>query len=90
MDINNEVDVIEDSNNEVDVLEKQKQKQTNESVVKNLVNNILDNNPKIVEGFNNGETKSIDETFLILKERIDFEITDEEIRNIIGEEILIR
>ena len=90
MDINNEVDVIEDSNNEADVLEKQKQKQINESIVKNLVNNILDNNPKIVEGFNNGETKSIDETFLILKERIDFEITDEEIRNIIGEEILIR
>lgn len=89
MDIN-EVDAMEDSNVNAADIERKKQKQEQENKIKTLVNEILDNNPKIVEDFNNGETKSIDETVIILKEKIDFEMSNEEIRNIIGEQILIR
>ena len=55
-----------------------------------LTNKILDSNPDIVDNFNNGNIGAIGDTVEKLKEKVDFDITDETLNNIVGEEILTR
>ncbi|MGL4654515.1 MAG: hypothetical protein ACRCWM_01310 [Sarcina sp.] len=61
-----------------------------EELCRKLTNKILDSNPDIVENFNNGNITAIDDTVLLLKEKVDFDISDEALNNIVGEEILTR
>ncbi|MGL4454041.1 MAG: hypothetical protein ACRCTZ_23060 [Sarcina sp.] len=68
---------------EVDKMEKEK-------LCRKLTNKILDSNPDIVASFNNGMITAIDDTVAILREKVDFNISDEALNNIVGEEILTR
>ncbi|MGL4741541.1 MAG: hypothetical protein ACRC41_12165 [Sarcina sp.] len=61
-----------------------------EEIIRKLANEILDSNPQIVEEFNNGEINSIEEVASILKNELEFEVSDEAINNIVGEQILNR
>lgn len=61
-----------------------------EALCRNLINEILDSNPSIVENFNNGNINEIKHVVEILKERINFNISDEALNNIVGEEIITR
>lgn len=61
-----------------------------EELCRKLANKILDSNPDIVANFNNGNITAIDDTVTILKGKVDFNISDETLNNIVGEEILTR
>ena len=61
-----------------------------EALCRSLINEILDSNPSIVENFNNGNINEIKHVVEILKERINFNISDEALNNIVGEEIITR
>ncbi|WP_297522431.1 hypothetical protein [uncultured Clostridium sp.] len=61
-----------------------------EELARKLTNKILDSNPDIVEKFNNGDIAAINEAIEKLKEKVDFDILEETLNNIVGEEILTR
>lgn len=65
-------------------------KEDKEELCRKLTNEILDSNLSIVEDFNNGNINAIKHTVEILKEKINFSISDEALNNIVGEEILTR
>lgn len=67
-----------------------KDKVEKEEFIRKLTNKILDETPDIVDDFNKGNTSAITKVVSELQSRIDFDISEEAIRNIIGEEILIR
>lgn len=67
-----------------------KDKVEKQEIIRRLTNKILDESPDIVNDFNNGHTSAITKVVSELQNRIDFDISEEIIRNIIGEEILIR
>lgn len=73
-----------------DFIDSSVKSEENEKIIRILTNKILDSNPIIIEEFNNGETSAINEVVAQLQGRVDFDISDEAIRNIVGEEILIR
>lgn len=61
-----------------------------EELIKKLVNDILDQRPEIVEKFNKGEISAIEEVTIEVLEKLDFDLKIDILRNIVGEEILIR
>lgn len=61
-----------------------------EELIKKLVNDILDQRPEIVENFNKGEISAIEEVTIEVLEKLDFDLKIDILRNIVGEEILIR
>lgn len=84
---------IEDKKQTDDSLSENKpeiSKEDKEELCRKLTNEILDSNPSIVEDFNNGNINTIKRTVEMLKEKIDFFMSDETLNNIVGEEILIR
>ncbi len=61
-----------------------------EELIKKFVNDILDQRPEIVENFNKGEISAIEEVTIEVLEKLDFDLKIDILRNIVGEEILIR
>lgn len=55
-----------------------------------IINSILNKNPQIIDEFNRGETIVINKVILELKEQIECNLTDEFVKNLVGEEILTR
>lgn len=91
MSLNELTDTTDNSDGEIkrdeDSSEARKHK---EEIIRKLANEILDSNPQIVEEFNNGEINSIEEVASILKNELEFHVSDETINNIVGEQILNR
>ena len=84
---------MEDNKETDDSLSENKPEMSNtekEELCRSLINEILDSNHSIVENFNNGNISEIKHVVEILKERIDFNISDETLNNIVGEEIITR
>lgn len=61
-----------------------------EELIKKFVNDILDQRPEIVENFNKGEISAIEEVTIEVLKKLDFDLKIDILRNIVGEEILIR
>ncbi|MGL4992448.1 MAG: hypothetical protein ACRC57_15075 [Sarcina sp.] len=55
-----------------------------------VINNILNKNPQIIDEFNRGETVAINKVILELKEQVECNLSEEFIKNLVGEEILTR